>query len=93
MTPRLGHMATLLPDGRVLVAGGRVHFDGEGSDFIGDAELYDPATGMWAAIQSMIFARAGQTATLLSDGRVLIVGGYGSDPQFAELYDPARATR
>ena len=57
--PRAGHTATLLPDGRVLVAGG---------DFIDTAELWDPETGTFYAAGSMTDARSGHTATLLPDG-------------------------
>ena len=92
ITPRLGHTATLLPDGRVLVLGGRVH-GGADSALLHEAELYDAVTGRWAAVGEVIGARSGHTATLLPDGRVLVVGGYGSELQSAELYDPARATR
>jgi N-acetylneuraminic acid mutarotase len=87
ITPRLGHTATLLPDGRVLVLGGRVH-GGAASPLLRDAELYDPDTGRWAAIGDMIDARSGHTATLLPDGRVLVLGGAGF-----ELYDPAGQAR
>ena len=81
-TARAEHTATLLPDGKVLVAGG---------DDLGSAELYDPATGMWTATGSMATARVFHTATLLSDGRVLVAGGYGENGYLAsaELYDPA----
>jgi WD40 repeat protein len=90
---RAGSTATLLPDGRVLLAGGT------GSGAYNDttaasAELYNPKTGKFALTGSMTTSRwSGQTATLLSDGRVLIVGGNASSVQevplaSAELYDP-----
>lgn len=74
--------ATLLSDGRVLVAGG----DGGANR----AELYDPATGSWTATGSMATARRAHTATLLPNGKVLVVGGDAVDT--AELYDPATGT-
>ena len=81
-SPRLGHTATLLSDGRVLVTGG-----GDRS-----AELYDPATGAWTLTGSMSVQRAWHTATLLRDGRVLVAGGEatpdGTATASAELYDP-----
>ena len=82
-TARFSHTATLLPDGRVLVAGGGV----PGSS----AERYDPATGAWAATGSMDAARTDHTATRLPDGRVLVAGGWGGGSYLssAELYDPA----
>ena len=84
ITPRLGHTATLLADGRVLVTGGANPGDAGSA-----AELYDPVTGRWRAIGDMIQARSGHTATLLPDGRVLVVGGVGSEQQSAaELYQP-----
>lgn len=90
-TPRASESATLLPDGKVLVAGG--------SDFttpaFTTAELYDPGSGTWTATGSMTTARMGHTATLLSNGQVLVAGGRGSDSGVltsAELYDPSNGT-
>ena len=75
-----GHTATMLKDGRVLIAGGR--FDG-----LDSAELYNPATGTFSQITNMLTARTGHTATLLRDGRVLITGNWGMDAT-AELFVP-----
>lgn len=84
---RDSHTATLLPDGRVLIAGG---FQGVGTGSeVGirqDAELYDPATGTVTGFALMNKPRDGHTATLLPNGRVLIVGG--RDVYVAELYLP-----
>ena len=73
---RANHTATLLPNGRVLVAGG---------GNLKSAELYDPATGQWYATGPLQVGRSSPTATLLPNGKVLIVGGYNAS---AELYDP-----
>jgi hypothetical protein len=81
----MGHTATLLPDGKVLVAGGVDNIRA-----VASAELYDPATGTWAATGSMTTSRVGHTATLLPDGKVLVAGGDGLAS--AELYDPASGT-
>src|SRR6266513_3714758 len=81
-----GHTATLLPNGKVLVAGG-----GDINGIHASAELYDPASGAWSATGSLATARSGHTATLLPNGRVLAAGGGdgGSIHASAELYDPA----
>src|SRR5213078_4533407 len=84
---RYRHTATLLPSGKVLVAGGS-----NGSD-LSSAELYDPASGTWTATGSLGTARDAHTATLLPNGEVLVAGGYtGSALSSAELYDPASGT-
>jgi hypothetical protein len=78
--------ATLLEDGRVLITGGDPPDVGSGPG-TGSAEIYDPATGTFTATGRMTAAREGHTATRLSDGRVLIVGG--CPYVAAEIYDPA----
>jgi WD40 repeat protein len=84
------HTATLLPNGKVLVAGGE--YFGFSNSF-GSAELYDPATGTWSITGNLNTPRAFHTATLLPNGRVLIVGGdnFGALSS-AELYDPLTGT-
>jgi len=87
---RVTHSMTLLPSGRVLVAGGV----GSGAR-LASAELYDPATNAWSAAGTMASARESHTATLLPSGRVLVAGGSnGSDGTLAstERYDPAADT-
>ncbi len=91
---RENHTATLLTDGRVLIAGG----NDLGDHATTSAELYDPATGTFSATGSMGTARGYHTATLLTDGRVLIAGGIPSNNApgaiifTAELYDPMTGT-
>ena len=72
LVARQGQTATLLPSGRVLVAGGCCDKAGRA---LAGAELYDPRTGRWTATGAMSAARQGQTATLLPNGRVLVAGG------------------
>ena len=89
-TSRYNHAATLLPNGKVLVAGG---YDGRPPNILNSAELYDPATGTWSLTGSLNTPRAGWlTATLLLNGKVLVVGGVNNNgvlTNSAELYDPA----
>jgi Kelch motif protein len=73
--PRAHFTATLLPDGKVLVAGGVSDVMVTGSA-LSSVEIYDPSTKKFAAGPSMPLGLAGQTATVLRDGRVLVVGGY-----------------
>jgi hypothetical protein len=82
--PRENHTATVLQNGKVLIAGGLMSQGGTIVDAL-EAELYDPATGTFQATGSLLHARNYHTATLLADGKVLIAGG---DTQIAELYDP-----
>ena len=88
-TRRAAHTATLLPDGKVLVAGG---FGGD-ENSIATVEVFDPATNTFRSTGSMNSARASHTATLLPNGKVLIAGGYnGNYLASAELYDPSTRT-
>src|SRR5207248_11216897 len=68
---RLGHTATTLNNGKILVAGGFT----KTNTALASAELYDPATGKWSLTGSMNVAREDHTATLLASGKVLVAGG------------------
>ena len=88
--PRNGHTASLLPNGKVLLAGG---WNQQGRT--ATAELYDPQTGIFESTGSLMAPRQGLTATLLKNGQVLIAGGDSArnTPQLtAELYDPNTET-
>ena len=76
ITPRLGHTAILLLDGRVLVVGGGAAV--EGANDHTSAELYDPGTGTWTSTGSMVAPGLDFSATLLADGKVLVAGGAGN---------------
>ncbi|AFE06212.1 hypothetical protein COCOR_05139 [Corallococcus coralloides DSM 2259] len=83
---RMDHTATVLPSGRVLIAGGAVFING-GSTFTRTAEIFDPEPEVWTNTGSMLIEREAQTATLLPSGKVLVAGGYyGVAYASAELY-------
>jgi N-acetylneuraminic acid mutarotase len=89
--PRAMATATLLPGGKVLVAGG---FD-DASRELRSAELYDPASGQWSPTDSLAEARDSATATALPDGEVLVAGGDGGAGRAlasAEVYKPGAGT-
>jgi uncharacterized delta-60 repeat protein len=84
---RRSHTATLLPNGKVLVAGGRTP-----GGITNSAELYNPADGTWTVTGSMNHGREGHAAILLPNGKVYVSGGFGSSNlalASAELYDPS----
>ena len=90
-TARTEETATLLPSGKVLVAGG---FDASGSA-LATCEMYDPGSNSWTSAGSMVTARARHSATLLPNGTVLVVGGSGTtgfEIGDAEVYDPEAGT-
>jgi len=96
---RAGHTATLLVDGRVLIAGGA----DTGGAVTATAEVYDPATRSFRAVAPMGTPRSTHRASRLADGRVLVTGGFSdwtaahlnfvarlnTAQDTAELFDPA----
>jgi uncharacterized delta-60 repeat protein len=92
-TGRAIHSAELLPNGKVLIAGGRT-IDGKGGEYLSSAELYNPNTGTWSATGSLNTERANATATLLPNSKVLAVGGKNENGVLnsAELYDSTVGT-
>jgi len=85
--PRASFTATLLANGKVLVAGGQ---NGHGLRYT-NCELFDPVSGTWTNTGSLNYARYHQTATLLTSGKVIVTGGIEDTPfptSVAELYDP-----
>jgi N-acetylneuraminic acid mutarotase len=97
--PRSFFTTTLLPNGKVLAVGGRIHTGPDYFDFkaIAFADLYDPTTQKWSASGTMSISRTDHSATLLSTGKVLVAGGTtvdfnGVTVASAELYDPVSGT-
>jgi hypothetical protein len=97
---RIGHTATLLNNGKVLVTGGSAgELTGNGPptpDTLAEAELFDPTSGTFAPTKgNMETGRVYHTATLLNDGTVLVTGGVDSNNAVeasAELFDPTSGT-
>ena len=91
-TGRGGYTATLLSNGKVLVAGGY----NCANDYLVSTELYDPTSETWSYTGSLNETRSSHSATLLQDGRVLVVGGERNFNDeyavLAELYDPSSGT-
>ena len=85
VTPRTGHASVLLPDGRVVVFGGR---RAGGGAVLATAEIFTPTLGTWAQVASpMTTARLQPSAAVLGDGTILIAGGSGLAS--AEIFNPA----
>ena len=74
-TARHTHTATLLENGKVLVAGGNGSDGNHIPVSLDSAELYDPATEMWSSTGNLNIPRESPTATLLQNGKVLLFGG------------------
>jgi hypothetical protein len=90
-----GGSVTLLSNGEVLLAGGGSYTASGSLVLTAEAELYNPSTGRWSTTGSMTSARQYQSAVLLSDGEVLMVGGEDASVNSiasAELYNPATGT-
>jgi hypothetical protein len=93
---RVHHTSTLLSDGRVLIAGGNKEPNSPNQAYEPSAELYDPSNGLFEATGVMSVDRYAHTATLLSNNKVLLAGGFAWPPgetiSDAELYDPTNGT-
>ena len=96
---RCEHTATLLPDGKVLVAGGRIQWGDFSTHITDTCLLYDPVIGAWGSTGRMVRAREGHAAVLLPNGEVLVAGGSGGSPfgfpsllDSYEIYSPASGT-
>ncbi|XYH98433.1 kelch repeat-containing protein [Sorangium sp. So ce1128] len=104
ITPRGEHTATVLQDGRVLVAGGFPVVDAPpytnlAAMSLREAEIYDPATRTWSPAAPLAQPRSGHAAVLLPSGRVVVAGGRsrsempaGAALSSVEIYDPASNT-
>ena len=84
---RRGHSATLLRNGKVMVAGG---WNKATSDYLFTTEVYDPQSKTWNYGNFLSTPRACHTATLLANGEILLVGGFNATSDYlgAELYYP-----
>ncbi|CAF3949286.1 unnamed protein product [Rotaria sp. Silwood1] len=82
-TARSDHTASVLENGKVLVAGGK-----DSNSILNSVELYDPSTEMWTNTGNMSTARFDHTASVLENGKVLVAGGEDSNgiSNSVELY-------
>ncbi len=89
-TPRYTASQTMLPNGKVLIAGGSREPD---SPVLNTAELYDPLTRSFEPTGAMMQPRSSQVATLLANGKVLLSAGISKSPgaplTSTEIYDPS----
>jgi len=90
---RYSHTATMLADGRVLIAGG-VTQDGDDYQLLATTEIWDPASMTTSVGPTMVEGHGNHTTTLLADGRILVIGGLRSQTEFAgaEILDPVTGT-
>jgi N-acetylneuraminic acid mutarotase len=88
--PRYCHTATLLPNEKILVIGGRGQKGGKPYDSLKSVEVYSDATKTWSAESPLQEARFSHTATLLPNGKVLVIGGIAPNNTYprAELFTP-----
>ncbi len=91
LAPHVGHTATLLPTGQVLILGGAgsISLTLREPQALATAELYEPSSDHWTLLAAMHSTRDHHTATLLTSGRVLVVGGALTSTPLAELFDVA----
>jgi len=99
ITERCAHSATLLQNGKVLIAGGYNFGNSNSLPTLSSAEIYDPVAGTFSTTGSLGTSRTGHSATLLTNGKVLVAGGESTATGFAyttiasaELYDPVAGT-
>ena len=90
--PRMYMTANLLPNGKVLIAGGMNITNIPPKGYVTTADLWDPSTGLFTPTGPLFYGRCAHTSVSLPNGDVLIVGGVGDGGPalFAELYDPAK---
>ena len=92
---RTSPAAVSLKDGRVLILGGRGKGSGRYAGIHASSEIYDPSTGLWSGSGEMSEVREEPTATLLADGKVLVIGGRDTLKELSgdpELFDPSTNT-
>lgn len=89
--PRTSYGSALLTDGRVLLVGGFNQFVSDGDGILDSTEILAPRTGGWLPGPDLAVARWGHTATVLSDGRILVAGGLSAaaEQSSCEIFDPA----